>query len=378
MALIPAPKPDTTTKVVEGAVRAVRDPVGAFERATAAVRSRNLGDDMTGIARGAARAADAATGGMLTQAKEVYGSVKEGWQRGMEDSAGIGEAAGTAVEAEEALGTQVSGAVGGLLASVLRPSDGLPQWGNLSSKLIARLYPCDSAGVEIVGAGGASDVRGPVTEAMFEASLNWQSPFENSGPESKAPALMAMLQTGQIATVANALQAVIPGDGMISGMLSETAEKTAQYARELEGRTGITKLNSRQVFSGMPPIKLTMVLHFRAVTDPETEVMQPYQRLLEWALPKQLAKDGVLAEVIKTGTDDLIKALFPSLAPQMVGFTYGNNRYSPMVIESIGNPIDGPMGPTGLPIYRAVQLTLATLTALDKNDVAGIFSRSSI
>ena len=63
-------------------------------------------------------------------------------------------------------------------------------------------------------------------------------------------------------------------------------------------------------------------------------------------------------------------------APQMVGFTYANNRYAPMVIEGIGNPIDGPMGPTGLPIYRAVQITLATLTALDKNDVAGLFSRS--
>lgn len=370
MAIIPAAKPDSTAQLVEGAVRAARNPVGAFERATAAVRSRDAGDGLMGIARGAMRVADQATGGALTQAKELYGSVREGITN-------ASTVAGTQGPDEDVIGS-VIGRIGGLTSAVLQPNDGLSQWGNLSRNLIARIYPCDSSGKEILSELGATtDIRGPITDAQFEASLNWQSPFENSGPESKAPALMSMLQTGQLATLANALQAVVPSDSAMGKMVAGAAEKTAGYAKELEGRTGITKLNSRQVFSGMPPIKLTMILHLRALTDPATEVVAPYQRLLEWALPQQLAKDGVLAEVIKSGSDDFIKALFPSLAPQMIGFAYGNNRYSPMVIESIGNTIDGPMGPTGLPLYRAVQVTLATLTALDKNDVAGIFSRSS-
>jgi hypothetical protein len=60
----------------------------------------------------------------------------------------------------------------------------------------------------------------------------------------------------------------------------------------------------------------------------------------------------------------------------MVGFKYGNNRYMPMVVESVGNPLDGPMDRGGRPIYRSVALVLATLTALDTNDVPKIFSRS--
>ena len=41
------------------------------------------------------------------------------------------------------------------------------------------------------------------------------------------------------------------GLGKLGG---DVAKRTATWAKELEGRTGITKLNSRQVFSGMPPI----------------------------------------------------------------------------------------------------------------------------
>lgn len=367
-------------QLVEGAVRAANNPSGAFERASAAVRSRNEGDGPIGVARSAARAADLATGGVLTRVREIAGSVREGFSR-------ANTAAGSQSAPEDEIVGTVVGKIGGINAT-LRPNDGLPQWGNLSGKLIARLYACDSKGKEIVSPGAlragfsSNDVRGPITEAQFEATLNWQSPFENAGPESKAPALMAMLQTGQVATLANSLLAEAGGDasgglaGAARSALIDAASKTAGYARDLEGRTGITKLNSRQVFSGMPPIKITMVLHLRAVTDPQTEVMDPYRRLLEWALPQELAEAGVINELITSGSSDFIKAMFPSSAPRMVGFSYANNRYSPMVIESIGNTIDGPMGPTGLPVYRAVQLTLATLTALDRNDVAGIFSRS--
>lgn len=270
---------------------------------------------------------------------------------------------------------KIAGKVGGLAAAMLGEKSAATQWGNLSTHLIARLYPCDSRGVEVIGPTGPTSILAPITDANFELTLNWQSPFESSGPESKAPALMAMIQTGQIATVANAIQAFIPGNNAVSGLLNDTADKAKQYAKELEGRTGITKLNSRQVFAGMPPIKLTMTMHFRAVSNPQAEVMEPYQRLLEMALPQQLAEDGILPELLKSAKsgEDIVKALFPSLAPHLIGFNYGNNRYSPMVIESVSNPIDGPMDSRGLPLYRAVQLSLATLTALDKNDVARLF-----
>lgn len=248
-------------------------------------------------------------------------------------------------------------------------------WGNLSRHLIARIYACDADGValptEILG------VTGPATDVNFESTLNWQSPFESTGPEAKAPALMAMLQSGSLVPVINAIQAVNPIENdTINGALNSAANKAKQVAKDLEGRTGITKLNSRQVFTGMPPIKISLTLHFRAVSDAQAEVVDPYQRLLEFSMPQGLAADGVLTEVIaSTGSENssLLKAMFPSIAPLMVGFTYGNNRYPAMVIESISNPLDGPMTSDGKPQQRSVQIMLATLTALDRADIKKLF-----
>jgi len=262
----------------------------------------------------------------------------------------------------------------GSLGALLQGNEG-SDWGNLSRHRIARIYACDADGVALVSE--PLGVSGPASDVNFESTLNWQSPFESTGPEAKAPALMAMLQSGSLVPVINAIQAVNPiQNDAINGVLNDAAGKAKQIAKDLEGRTGITKLNSRQVFSGMPPIKVTLTLHFRAMFDSMAEVVEPYQRLLEFSMPQGLAADGVLTEVIaSTGSENssLLKAMFPSVAPLMVGFIYGNNRYPAMVIETVSNPLDGPMDSEGRPIFRSVQLTLATLTALDRADIKKLF-----
>ena len=248
-------------------------------------------------------------------------------------------------------------------------------WGNLSKHLIARIYPCDADGNDL----GLGEVFAPITDATFEASFNWQSPFENTGVESKAPALMAMIQTGQIGTVVQAIQAVVPLDskGFVQEKLTGIANNVKDVAKDLEGRTGITKLNSRQVFSGMPPIKVNFTMHLRAISDTESEVQIPYRKLLKWALPQELAKDGVLTEVLTQSNSEnsqFLKALFPSIAPVLVGMTYGNRRFAPMVIESVNHPIDGAMDSQGRQIYMPLQMSIATLTALDQRDVPQLFT----
>jgi len=248
-------------------------------------------------------------------------------------------------------------------------------WGNLSKHLIARIYPCDADGNDL----GGGEVFAPITDATFEASFNWQSPFENTGVESKAPALMAMIQTGQIGTIVQAIQAVVPLDskGFVQEKLTGVANNVKGVAKDLEGRTGITKLNSRQVFSGMPPIKVNFTMHLRALTDTESEVQAPYRKLLKWALPQELAKDGVLTEVLTQSNSEnsqFLKALFPSIAPTLVGMTYGNRRFAPMVIESVTHPINGAMDKQGRQIYIPLQLSIATLTALDQRDIPQLFT----
>lgn len=361
--------------LVQGTVRA---GVSALDRAVGGSANRRLIEGAADSVVSGAKAAGGYVAGVVSGENDVLKDAGNLISGGIDSTKGaLGSVFGGSKGSPGGVVGTVFGAVGGELFGggggflVGEGSD----WGRLSEHLIARLYVCDSNGIadptELLA------VTGPISDASFEATFNWQSPFEGSGPEAKAPALMAMLQSGSLVPVLNALQAVNPiKGGAIGDALSNGSDTLKKAVQDLQGRTGITKLNSRQVFSGMPPVKISFTLYFRAITDAQMEVMTPYQRLLEWAMPQDLAKDGILSEVIKTteSVESFIKAMFPSTVPKMVALVYGNERYSPMVIESLSNPIDGPRGSDGKPTYRAVQLTLATLTALDRADVQKLYT----
>ena len=278
----------------------------------------------------------------------------------------------------EALVGNIMGGVGEYIPGLKTLSSDLGgEWGRLSPLLLARLFVCNSKGVadlkhEFVG------IYAAIKEGSFESQQNWVSPFESTGPETKAPALAGMLQSGSLVPVLNALQAISPfKDGVIADTLNAGSDKLKSVMRDLEGRTGITKLNSRQVFSGMPPVKVNFTLHFRAVNDALAEVEAPLTRLLEWVFPQELAADGILSEVIGTtkDVDSFIKALFPSFAPKMLGFTYAGRTWSPMVIESVSFPLDAPKDINGYFTDLPVQVSMATLTALDRPDIKRFFGR---
>lgn len=249
------------------------------------------------------------------------------------------------------------------------------QWQGLSPHLVARIFPVDYKGNKM----GSIEVQAPFTDATMEASFNWQSSFENAGAESKAPALTAMLQSGAIQPLMNALGNT--GIGQQTMMLS--SGETKHLLSEFEGRTGITKLNSTQVFSGMQPIKITATLLFRAYADAKKEVNAPFDQLMQWALPQQLAKDGVLAEIVNRVSQgeksftEYLKTLMPSFAPHLVGLKYKLRSFPLMVIESISEPLDSPITRTGHYASLAVPVTFSTLTALDRHDWATITTKST-
>ncbi|WP_143493510.1 MULTISPECIES: hypothetical protein [unclassified Pseudomonas] len=249
-------------------------------------------------------------------------------------------------------------------------------WGNLSPYLLARIFVCNSKGVPDIQE--LQGVYGAMEEGSFEATFNWQSPFENMGPETKAPALTALLQSGSLVPVLNALQAVNPNpNGTVGGVLDAGADKLKAAVRELEGRTGMTKLNSRQVFTGMPPVRMNFSLVLRAISDAAKEVEAPLQRLMEWVFPQELAEEGILSEVLQTtrDVDSFIKALFPSYAPKLLGMTYAGRTAAPMVVESISYPLSAPKDSRGNYTELTVQVSMATLTALDRPDIKRFFAR---
>lgn len=246
-------------------------------------------------------------------------------------------------------------------------------WDGLSPYLIAKFYEVAKTGEG--GWGRVADktdpltVHAPLTEANMEIVLNWQSPFEQAGPESKAPALMAMLQSGALQPIVDSL---MPNrQGAAAGTVATAQQQSNDFLQQFEGRTGITKLNSTQVFTGMPPVKITVTALFRAWRDTLSEVETPFNKLMEWALPVALSPDGsVLARAAETaaGSMGYVEALMPSKSPTRIAMEYKGRTYSPLVIESIGVPLSAPVDASGRFVELAVPLTLCTLTAIDRQD----------
>lgn len=241
-------------------------------------------------------------------------------------------------------------------------------WDGLSPHLIARFYEVAKIGEDAWGRTEKTDpktVLAPLTEANMEVVLNWQSPFEQAGPESKAPALMAMLQSGALQPVVDALT------DRKSKEQGSAQQQADSFLSQFEGRTGITKLNSTQVFNGMPPVRLDVTVLLRAWRDPQQEVEAPFNKLMEWALPIELSKDGsVLARAAQSirGEMGFVEALMPSRAPTRIAMQYKGRIYAPLVIESIGKPLSAPVDQNGRYVELLVPLRLCTLTALDRKD----------
>lgn len=248
------------------------------------------------------------------------------------------------------------------------------KWDGLSPHLIASFFEVARTGTDTSGNAtwgrienktDPTTVMAPLADASLEMVLNWQSPFELSGPESKSPALMAMLQSGTLQPVIDAVF------GKKNGFSQQLKDKSDSFLSQFEGRTGITKLNSTQVFNGMPPVKITITALFRAWSNPVGEVETPFDKLMEWALPVKLAGDSTLlsraAQAVK-GSMGYVEALMPSKSPTRIAMRYKGRTFSPLVIESIGMPLNSPVDANGKFVELVVPLTLCSLTALDRQD----------
>lgn len=249
------------------------------------------------------------------------------------------------------------------------------KWVGLSPHLIGHIYPVDNGGFRLIN---EPEVFAPVTEATIEMAANWQSPFEQTGPESKAPAFAALVQSGAAGPLLSSLFGL--GGENESNFLQRLATEMSDGARSMVGRSGMTKLNALQIFGGAPPMKINLTLHFQAFEDGASEVQAPVDQLAKWHLSKSLASNGTLVNAInavKTG-GNLLQALFPSEAPSFVGFQFRGFYMAPMVIESLSVPLAPPCDERGNPVDMSVQIVLATLTSLDANDWARMRSGKPI
>lgn len=213
-------------------------------------------------------------------------------------------------------------------------------------------------------------VRAFVIEADFSVDLNWQSPFESAGPETKAPALTSMLQSGFLESVIGSASNLVDWGKSRTQENGTQSGSIEQTLRSFAGRTGISKLNSRQTFNGMAPYKIQMTLLFRAWMDAGKEVEVLFDQMMSWALPQYLANDATIVAVADNFKNDktLAESLLPSKVPQMIGMRYKGRTFMPLVIESIGQPLSSPINAQGQFVQLQIPITLCSIAAIDRSD----------
>lgn len=236
-------------------------------------------------------------------------------------------------------------------------------WGSLSPHLIATFFAVkkgptgeDKSSVVWVRDMDQPEVRAPLSNGSLEAVMNWMSPFENVGIDQKLSSFSAMLQSGGFSSLLAQLQKSIPS---LNGVL----DPLSQQARTLEGKSNLTKLNSTQVFQGMPPIKINVVAHFRAFKDARLEVRDPVNKLMEWAVPKKIAADGPIVGLAAGSVN-----AYASEVPQIIGLKFADMLLAPLVIETMPYPLTAPRNSEGIMTHAEIQLSIGTLTALDQED----------
>jgi hypothetical protein len=241
------------------------------------------------------------------------------------------------------------------------------QWGTLNEALIAKLYPV----THVYGDNGdywqrtpdSDSVEAPIADASLDASLQWTSPFEAVGAENKLPLIAGLLQSGSLQSALSALASFVPGEVVDKASQLLSKQGLPSTLRQFEGVSGITQLNSTQIFNGMRPLSMQLTMIFRAWQDPNQEVQKPIDQLMQWALPQELSKQGFLVNFGQT--HNLVRSLFPSKAPQILGFQYAGQAILPVVIEDVGLPMTVPRDPNGNRLRTALQLKISTLAAID-------------
>lgn len=248
------------------------------------------------------------------------------------------------------------------------------KWDGLSDHLVAKFYEVErlqgsDGKLKYQAKSGSVEVWAPLTDANFEATLSWNSPFENIGSNTSFPTLQAMLQSGILTP---SLEQAKSGSG---GVGDKALQASADFVQKFEGRTGITKLNSTQVFVGMAPVKIPVTALFRAWSDPAKEVTAPFDQLMDWALPRYLSPDGsVISRALAAarGKASGMDVLYPSVAPTIIGMRYKGSSFFPLVIESIAKPLSSPVyRDGGSHTELQVPMVLASLTAIDREDWKG-------
>lgn len=248
-----------------------------------------------------------------------------------------------------------------------------PFWGYVSKHKFAEFNLCtmerDAETKEPVFSYDLSQptIRAFLTDGDISFESQWQTPFENSNPELKMPMLMAGLQTGQTVASVGAVGGAVLGE--ISSTLVSALQPVAEFAKSVEGKTNLNKVNTTQVFLSTASVHLNLSVFFIALKDARAEVENKLMYLQSWSLPAQLSQGTVLTDLADQGIDGLFSGLIP---PYITVTTHGKT-YMPFILQSVSAPIVAPIDKEGNRLSLTVNLSLISRAAWDAKDVRNLY-----
>lgn len=248
-----------------------------------------------------------------------------------------------------------------------------PFWGYVSKHKFAEFNLCtmerDAETKEPVFSYDLSQptIRAFLTDGDISFESQWQTPFENSNPELKMPMLMAGLQTGQTVASVGAVGGAVLGE--ISSTLVSALQPVAEFAKSVEGKTNLNKVNTTQVFLSTASVHLNLSVFFIALKDARAEVENKLMHLQSWSLPAQLSQGTVLTDLADQGIDGLFSGLIP---PYITVTTHGKT-YMPFILQSVSAPIVAPIDKDGNRLSLTVNLSLISRAAWDAKDVRNLY-----
>lgn len=249
----------------------------------------------------------------------------------------------------------------------------------LNQRLIAKIRPVSEDNLE---GGQGKQTYNPIEgntiiAALFEdgeftVESQYSTPFETSNPEGRMPNMMGMIQSGELPasmySIFN-LDSETADDSAVKSVAGDAADKLLG----LKDKSTFTKINSRQVYTSSSSVRISGTLVFQAWVDAASEVERALNVLQQYASPRKLSDASLVVGTLSEGAD----GMFPSTIPSLVQFQYAGKTYKPMFIESLSAPITAPMNKNGDRIAIKVQITLLSLTAWDKYDIANLRASSN-
>lgn len=249
-----------------------------------------------------------------------------------------------------------------------------PFWGYVSKHKFAEFNLCtvsrdeESKEPKVSLDTSQPTIRAFLTDGDINFESQWQTPFENSNPELKMPMLMAGLQTGQIVTSVGAVGGAVLGP--VASTLASAMQPIAEFAKKVEGKTNLNKVNTTQVFLSTASVHLNLSIFFIALKDAKTEVENKLMHLQSWSVPAKLSQGTVLTDL----TDQGIEGLFSGVIPPYVSVTSHGKTYLPFILQSVSAPIVAPIDGDANRLSLAVNLSLISRTAWDAQDVRNLYN----